>query len=265
MKKALFLLLVIPALGFYTDDPANVLNGVYRQTKYRHGTMTGLKVRDDMTALKLFVNGHWVSVLYNHKDPAKTGSVGGGTYHLKNGKYLETTGFYSWNPTVVGQTIKYDYSLKNGVYYQRGMVRGTEKHHDYLSEEYAERIKAEKPLTATNLEGVWLHLYSEYSDHSMHMRDQPGTITLQYMMYPHFVSVTYGSKENEVLEYFGGTYEFDGQRLKQTIDFANGDFYEVGQILNYTITLHDNAFTQEQSRWRELFVSAEPHMMAMKK
>lgn len=116
MKQFLFLLTLLPALAFESDEPVSKLNGVFRQTKNKYGSMTEWKPRDSVTVVKVFRDGYWFGAFYDDKRRGrydeKTAGIKpfngacGGTYELKNGKYVEKVGFYSWDSTAVGNVSR---------------------------------------------------------------------------------------------------------------------------------------------------------------
>ncbi|MCY7355875.1 MAG: hypothetical protein LH609_00070 [Rudanella sp.] len=68
MKQLLFgfgLTLLLAAL--MADEPASKLNGAFRQTKNKYGSMTEWKPRDSVTVVKVFRDGYWIGAFYDDK------------------------------------------------------------------------------------------------------------------------------------------------------------------------------------------------------
>jgi hypothetical protein len=63
----LIFLTLVSTLAFESDEPVQKLNGAYRQTKNKYGSMKTWKTRDSVTVIKVFRDGYWFGAFYDDK------------------------------------------------------------------------------------------------------------------------------------------------------------------------------------------------------
>ncbi|WP_157579125.1 hypothetical protein [Spirosoma montaniterrae] len=262
MKQFLLLLTLLPALVFESDEPASKLNGAFRQTKNKYGSMTEWQTSDSITIIKVFRDGHWLAAYYNDKRKGRTSFDGacGGTYALKDGKYVETVGYYSWDSTAVGKVYSFSYNVSPTQYEQYGKMN-SDKYKDYPINEVCERITAKEPLKNNALEGVWFMREGSWGGTS---RFGEGTYkdfeVVKIFSYPMVVYAYYNPKTRKFDGAGGAMYQFDGKTLTETNEFWSWqtDGSRRGNIETFRATVKDGQFVQQgwDGKLREVWAKA---------
>lgn len=220
MNKRFFLLL-LPLLAFIADEPTSTLNGAFRQTKNKYGAMTEWKSRDSVTVIKVFRDGYWFGAFYDDRRSGRRSFDGacGGTYELRNGKYLEAVAFYSLDSTAVGNQFSFDYKISPTQYEQYGKMT-SDKYKDYPINEVAERLTATEPLQHAGLEGVWFMNEGYWGGTSRFGEGKYQDFqVIKIFSYPLVVYAYYNPKTRQFDGAGGARYQFDGQTLTETNEF----------------------------------------------
>ena len=257
MKRLSFLLLITSLLSLSADEPVSKLNGAFRQTKNKYGAMTEWKSRDSVTVMKVFRDGYWLGAFYDDKRRAaydeKTAGVRpfngacGGTYELKNGKYVETVAFYSWDSTAVGKVFTFDYKVNDRQYEQYGMVN-SEKYQNYPINEVSERLTGTEPLKNKGLEGVWFMQEGYWGGIG---RFGEGKYTdfqaVKIFSYPMVLYAYYNPKTRQFDGAGGARYQFDGRTLTETNEFWSwqADGKRSGNAETFKIAVRNGQYVQE--------------------
>lgn len=272
MKKQLVFpfLFLLPALALVADEPVGKLNGAFRQTKNKYGAMTTWKSRDSVTVIKVFRDGHWFGAFYDDKRRGaydeKTAGIRpfngacGGTYELKNGKYVETVGFYSWDSTAVGNVFNFDYKISPAQYEQYG-VMNSEQYQNYPINEVAERLTAAEPLKNSALEGVWFMNEGYWGGKNRFGEGKYKDFeVVKIFSYPMVVYAYYNPKTRQFDGAGGATYQFDGQTLTETNEFWSwqADGSRKGQVEKFKVALENGRFVQRgwEGKLREVWAKA---------
>lgn len=270
MKQLLIFFLLLPALAFESDEPVGKLNGAFRQTKNKYGSMTKWKTRDSVTIIKVFRNGYWFGAYYDDKrqgrdDGQNTGPKSfngacGGTYELKNGKYVEKVGFYSWDSTAVGNVFSFDYKISPQQYEQYGMMN-SEQYKNYPINEVAERIKATEPLKNAGLEGVWFMKEGYWGGQSRFGEGNYKDVqVVKIFSYPIVVYAYYNPKTKQFDGAGGAMCQFDGKTLTETNEFWSWqpDGQRKGKAETFNISLANGQYAQQgwDGKLREVFAKA---------
>jgi hypothetical protein len=263
MKTKLIILsfIAIVFIAFTTDDVVSELNGTYRQNRFKYGDMKDWGLADQKTTLKVFRDGYWLAFAYDDKRPngKPFSGSGGGTYQLKNGKYVETLSYYSWDSTAVGKVYTFDYQLDKQGYKQYG-VMNSDKYKDYPINEEFDRVVSEKPLKNDALEGVWFMEEGTWGGTERFGEgNYKGTKVVMIFNYP-MMFFAYYKPETKQFQGVGATfYQFDGKNMAETIDCFSWDMKLKGITNNFKITLKDDKFIKEGIEYkglREIFVKA---------
>ncbi|QIP13428.1 hypothetical protein G8759_12710 [Spirosoma aureum] len=270
IKYILSLTSLLTMLAFESDEPVNKLNGAFRQTKNKYGSMTEWKTRDSVTVIKVFRDGYWFGAFYDDKRrdryDEKTAGIKpfdgacGGTYELKNGKYIEKIGFYSWDSTAVGNVFSFDYKISDQHYEQFG-VMNSEKYPNYPINEVAERIKSTEPLKNAGLEGVWFMKEGQWGG-----ADRLGEGKYKNMQvvkifsYPMVVYAYYNPITRRFDGAGGAMYQFDGKTLTETNEFWSwqADGKRKGNAETFKISLDNGRYVQQgwDGKLKEVFTKA---------
>jgi hypothetical protein len=271
MKYILSLASLVTILAFESDEPVSKLNGAFRQTKNKYGSMTEWKTRDSVTVIKVFRDGYWFGAFYDDKrrDRYDEKSAGikpfngacGGRYELKNGKYIETVGFYSWDSTAVGNVFSYDYKISDKQYEQFG-VMNSEKYPNYPINEVAERIKSTEPLKNAGLEGVWFMKEGQWGGADRLGEGKYKNMkVVKIFSYPMVVYAYYNPTTRQFDGAGGAMYQFDGNTLTETNEFWSwqADGKRKGNAETFKISLDNGQYVQQgwDGKLREAFTKAK--------
>jgi hypothetical protein len=262
MKSLLLFLILLPALAVESDEPVQKLNGAYRQTKNKYGSMTTWKTRDSVTVIKLFRDGYWFGAFYNDRRSGRTSFDGacGGTYELKNGKYVEKVGFYSWDSTAVGNAFSFDYKISSKQYEQFG-VMNSDKYKNYPINEVCERITATEPLKNNSLEGVWFMKEGYWGGQSRFGQGKYKDFeVVKIFSYPVVVYAYYNPKNRRFDGAGGARYQYDGKVLTETNEFWSwqADGSRKGNVETFKTSLNNGQFVQQgwEGKLREVYAKA---------
>lgn len=265
MKTRIFPLLFTLLLAAFVadDEPVSKLNGAFRQTKNKYGTVTTWKLRDSVTVVKVFRDGYWMSASYDDKRAGRPSFSGacGGTYALKNGKYVETVGFYSWDSTAVGNVFPFDYKISKEQYEQYGLMN-SEKYKNYPINEIAERITATEPLKNNGLEGVWFMQEGYWGGTSRFGEGKyKDAQVVKIFSYPMVMYAYYFPKTRQFDGAGAALYQFDGKTLTETNEFWSwqADGKRKGNVEQFRMTMQNGAFVQEgwAGKLREMYAKAK--------
>ncbi len=270
MNRLLILIILLPALALDSDEPVSKLNGAFRQTKNKYGAMTEWKTRDSVTVIKVFRDGYWFGAFYDDKRldryDEKTAGIKpfngacGGTYELKNGKYVEKVSFYSWDSTAVGNVFSFDYKIGDKQYEQSGVMTSG-KYPNYPINEVSERIKATERLKNAGLEGVWFMKEGYWGGVSRFGEGQYKNVeVVKIFSYPMVVYAYYNPTTRKFDGAGGATYQFDGKTLTETNEFWSWqpDGKRKGSAETFRISIQDGRYVQQgwNEKLREVWAKA---------
>lgn len=260
MKKVLFLSVLIAFCAFVAEEPVSKLNGAYRQTRYKFGDMKSWKNRDSVTVIKVFKDGYWFAGWYADKRRGRAffDGVGGGTYELKNGKYLEKIAYYSWDSTAVGKVLAMDYKVDQKAFRQTGFLN-SDKYKNYEVSEIDERIVPKEPLKNHDLEGVWLMQEGNWGNTQLGKGVYKGIKVVKIFSYPLVVYAYYNPKTRQFNGAGAGRYQYDGKTLTETNEFFSWDVKQTGVKNEFKITKQGDRYIQEgwKGTLREVFTKAK--------
>ncbi|MBD2753279.1 hypothetical protein [Spirosoma validum] len=263
MMKQLSILLttLLPLLAFESDEPVSKLNGAFRQTKNKYGSMTNWKARDSVTVIKVFRDGYWFGAYYNDKRKGRPPFDGacGGTYELKNGKYIEKVSFYSWDSTAVGNVFSLDYKVSDRQYEQYG-VMNSDKYKNYPINEVSERITTTEPLKNRGLEGTWFMKEGQWGADRLGEGKYKNIQVVKIFAYPMVVYAYYNPVTKQFNGAGGAMYQFDGTTLTETNEFWSWptDGKREGKAVTFDVSLEQGRYVQQGGgvQLREVFMKA---------
>ncbi len=268
MKRIFLLFVLLPVLAFEADEPVSKLNGAFRQIKNKYGTMTDWRPRDSVTVIKVFRDGYWFGAYYDDKrrwqQHGKTvegrpfDGACGGTYALKNGKYIEKVAFYSWDSTAVGNLFSFNYRVNDKQYEQYG-VMNSEKYKSYAINEVSQRIETSEPLKNASLEGVWFMKEGEWSGGDRLGEGRYKNMqVVKIFSYPMVVYAYYNPITQQFNGAGGARYQFDGQTLTETAEFWSWDSQKKGTSETFKVSVQNGQYVQEgwSGKLREVFAKA---------
>ena len=262
MTKQFLTLLTLIFLAFSADEPVNKLNGAYRQVKRKYGSMTTWQTRDSVTVVKVFKDGYWMAAFYDDKRPGRLAFDGacGGTYELRNGKYIEKVSFYSWDSTAVGNKFTFDYKVNSKTYEQYGMMN-SDKYKNYPINEICERITTREPLKNKSLEGAWFMKEGYWGGaHRFGEGVYKTSEVIKIFSYPMVVYAYYDLATHAFQGAGGAMYQFDGDTLTETNEFWSWqkDGKRKGFVGKHKISLENGQLIQQgwEGKLREVFAKA---------
>ncbi|MEZ4905222.1 MAG: hypothetical protein R2822_27455 [Spirosomataceae bacterium] len=257
MKKLLLVSMIASLHAFVGDDPLSKLNGVYKMSQMKYGTAKNWTKADDRLSIKVFMDGYWFSGGLK-KGNKEVNGLCGGTYTLKNGKYIEHVDFYSWDSTAVGTSLMMDYKINAKEFRQYGKLN-SDKYKDYSVDEIRERISINEPLKNAGLEGVWLMQEGYWGGTSRFGEGKYKNFTMMKIYaYPYCVYAYYNP---DTKNFDGGgivRYQFDGKVLSETNELWTWDMSRRGKSETHKISFKDGKLIQEgwDGKLREVYAKA---------
>jgi hypothetical protein len=239
MEKLLVSICLLSLISVAAFRPVSKVDGVFIRSDYKFGEMTDWAKDDSLKVVKVLRDGFWMVAYYDDTRKGHTSfdGLGGGTYKLVNGKYVEHISFYSWDSTAAGQKIEFDYEVNDQKYEQHGMIN-SDKYRNYPINEKFKRLNADAPLGNSSLEGVWVS-----------KKGNTGDTHIKIYSYPIAVDAVYNEQTKSFRGGSGAMYKFVGNTLTETSEFASShrDGSGKGSTLSYQIAFEKNKMIQKAS------------------
>lgn len=215
MRKFILFFAALFSLGANAQD--NNLNGSYKIIKAYYGNANEAYNISGTTIVKIFKNGYWLSAFFGNSDKPFDGA-GGGTYKLKDDQYIEKLNFFSWDSTAVGSAVPFTYKLDGDNFSQDGLLN-TGKYHNYTIKEEYKKILTNTPLLNDGLEGVWFMQSGDWANSKLGEGIYKNVSVMKIYSYPRFAFAYYDSTRNSFVGAGGGTYQFDGKKLSENLEY----------------------------------------------
>jgi hypothetical protein len=215
MKKISFLLFVSISISVSAQN----LEGAFNAISAQYGEINASPL--DMMrerVVKIFKDGYWMAVSFGNSIHPFRGCTGG-TFIVKNGKYIETVLFSSWDSTAVGKAFKFDCKVMKDDFEQKGFVNSQKYPNHLVFEEY-KRINPELSLKDSSLEGVWF-LQSTVWDGDDAFKAPISEMKIY--AYPRFAWAQFNTETRQFVGAGGGTYQYDGSTVMEKIDYFTFD------------------------------------------
>ncbi|MBK6976004.1 MAG: hypothetical protein IPH28_01865 [Cytophagaceae bacterium] len=232
--------------AFKNDDSITEINGAFLRKEFRFGDMKQWSQDQDRKVVKIFRDGYWMTFFYDDRRPNRKifDGAGGGTYHLKDGKYVEKIDFYPWDSTAVGTEISLNYSVNEKGFQQFGKMN-SEKYPNYDVNEKFERIIGQEALKNKKLEGVWEMTEGTWGGENRFgagkYKDAKMVVIFQYPK----MALAYFFPKTKTFDGAGlYTYQFDGKTFTETNEAYSWDEKHVGTRNNFNIKFDGNTFTK---------------------
>ncbi len=119
MKKLVLILILCPILTWGQANGSQDITGVWRVNASSWNEDT--KQYADCEMIKFITNSRWASIFYWPKTK-KFAGTGGGTYEWKDGVYVETCEYFTWDPSAVGTQQSFKMSIENESLIQEGRL-----------------------------------------------------------------------------------------------------------------------------------------------
>lgn len=192
---------------------------------------------------------HFVWFKFDKKNNALMG-MGGGTYVIENGKYIENINFfYPPGSIELGQSIPFDFKLKGNNWYHKGYVKEFEQSMETAQMIVVDSNKIEEKWTKTTLKpndsdalvGTW-DLISYRDSLEANYTEYPDFIGYIKLLTPtHFTWIYYDLDGDEIYAAGSGPYTYNGTAYKETIDMIHPENQSViGETVKFTAKI-DNS------------------------
>lgn len=253
--KTYFLLPVFCLTMHSLSAQKAIPQGVYQLLSAQYGDTAPQTAADSGgKATKIFKDGYWITAFYDSKDKPFSGA-GGGYYTVKDGKYVETLYFFSWDSTAATKTYTFDYSIEGNYYHQYGKIQ-SDQYNDYIIDEMFLKKQAAEPLKNDALEGVWFLESGKWGDMTFDRKTNPEYTAMKIFAYPMTLYGHWNAKTHSLIGAGGCNYQFDGQTLTEHIAFST--MVEPGKTVSIKVAVTGDTYTQEWEGNKEVWKKAPP-------
>jgi hypothetical protein len=219
MKK-LNLLFVIFIVACYNKKAS--IEGSYILTAGQYGD--SILSEDDLEryrTIKVYSNGYWIATTFFGRNQTTVERASGGTYSLQNGICIETTDFSSEGEPDFGKTDEFKYKVQGAVLSQERVINKENCGTCLTKARYA-KLPFDKNLLDTTLEGVWKIRESEWFGKKT---VDPDLVHIKIYSNPRFAWASYHSEGKDFIGVGGGTYQFDGAKLVEHLEYFS--YYDI--------------------------------------
>lgn len=218
--KLFFLFIIVVLIA--CNSKKSSIEGAYELFNIEYGDSVYSKDSyANRRTIKLIKNGHWMAATFFGTKKITVESANGGTYMLKGNDYIETVEFSSEGESEFGKICNSSYQLtKNGFIQQRTKYNNQSESQSF--EEIYIRLRSDKNLQDTSMEGVWTLRESEWFGQKTEDND---LIHLKIYFYPRFAWAAYHAKGKDFIGVGGGTYQCDGKKLVEHLEYFS--FYDI--------------------------------------
>ncbi len=210
------------------------------EAQYGEKAMTREEI-SKQSIIKIFKDGFWIAAFFGKPDQPFNGT-GGGTFEIKNGKYVESLKFYSWDSTAVGEVYTFDYKLSGKNYWQEGKIN-SDKYKDFPIKEKFEKIPFKEKLEDASLEGVWQMQAGNWGSSKLGEGQYKDVSVIKVFAYPRFAFAYYNENTKGFTGAGGGTYQFDGKTLTEYIEYWSWGKPKYPKSV-FEVTISNDSYTQ---------------------
>lgn len=166
MKKFILILVLCPILMTAQSASDQNITGVWRVVASSWDTET--KQYADCEMIKFITNTRWASIFYWPKTQKFAGS-GGGTHKWKNGEYVETCEYFTWDPSVIGSIQTFKMTIKDEKLIQEGHIDTDKFNYPYYA--VHERLDKLSEVYENQMspQGVWKLIKATYGQDQLEM------------------------------------------------------------------------------------------------
>ncbi|MBV6644009.1 MAG: hypothetical protein KI790_01090 [Cyclobacteriaceae bacterium] len=206
------------------------------------------KYSEDILYQKHITNSHFTWIKYSQKQDKLLG-MGGGTYKIEEGKYIENIEFFfPPGSSELGQAIPFMVKMKKGKWYHTGYAKKME-----INEEGQIKV-----VGSSKIEEVWLPVdqvgasnkklvncwnLSKYRDDKEDSYEKyPEFIGYIKLITPtNFVWIKYDKEGDQIYAAGSGTYQYDGQKYVENLEMVfPSNSGQVGTTIDFDIVLEDH-------------------------
>lgn len=235
-----------------SEKPEPTLEGSWELVKYiphQHDETDWLTYGDSIVYQKHLSPDYFTWIKFDAKNNKLLG-MGGGSYVLENGKYIENIEFfYPPGSSELGQAIPFDLTLKNNTWHHLGYAKTMTVNMESGKLEVTDSTKIEelwkksdlKPNENLSLVGAW-DLISYRDSLNGEYTEYPDFVGYMKLLTPtNFVWIYYDKDGDEIYATGSGRYTFDGTNYSETIDMMYPDnFGQLGSTVDFQAKINNN-------------------------
>ncbi len=209
--------LLCPILTWGQTEQTKDITGVWRVVASSWNENT--KQFADCEMVKFITKTRWASIFYWPKTQ-KFAGTGGGTYEWKDGNYVETVEYFTWDPSAVGNHQIFKMKVQDGKLIQEGHLNTDKFKYPY----YAVHERLDKLnwvyKNQKSPQGVWDLVEATYGKEIFtieKIREKYGRVIK--IISPNFFIGTFFDRDKKVVDGITfGTYSFDSEgKYQETV------------------------------------------------
>lgn len=248
----IFLVLLILWSCEKKEKDLTSLEGSWNLVEYIPGTNTETEwtqYGDSILYQKHLSPDHFVWFKYDQNNSQLMG-MGGGTYVIKDGKYVENIQFFfPPGSSELGQSIPFDFELKGKTWYHKGYAKAMEVNMESGKLEVIDSNKIEerwvktsaKPNENEALVGTW-DLISYRDSLDTKYTEYPDFVGYMKLLTPtHFTWIYYDIDGDEIFAAGSGAYTYNESTYKETISMIYPDNTgQLGETIRFSAKIDHN-------------------------
>lgn len=239
------------------SNSAPSLEGTWKLTKYiphDQASTEWTSYGEDIIYQKHLTDDHFTWFKYDKKNNKLLG-MGGGSYKIENGKYVEDIKFfYPPGSSERGQAIPFDFELPNNEWYHTGYAKVMEVDSETGNVVVVDSNKIEEKWVRTDIKsnssnqlmGTW-DLVSYREDSDGNYIEYPEYVGYIKLITPtHFTWVYFNKNDDEIYAAGSGSYSYEDNQYSETIDMIYPENAgQLGETIQFKAQIENN-------RWKHL-------------
>lgn len=217
-----------------------VPKGAYQLLTAQYGDPYPLTAEErGVIGYKLFVDGYWLAMA-GKRGSGKFDYACGGFYNFRDGKYHEFIDFASYDSTLAGDDILFDYTVEGPYYRQIGAFPNGD-----VIDEMLLSVSKSDALINDGLEGVWFLERATWGNSSFDPEKNASEVAMKIYAFP---IVAYGYWNKKTSSFIGagaGRYQFDGKTLTEHVGFST--WHKPGALISIDVSMGENTYEQQWS------------------
>lgn len=245
--KYFIILLLCPLLSY--AQPSDDITGVWRVVSNSWNVDT--KQYADCEMIKFITDTRWASLMY-WEDTGELAGSGGGTYEWIVDQYVETTEYFSWDPSAVGSKQVFEMNIQGGLLVQHGEIN-TDKYKYPLHTVY-QKIDDLSHTYAFNdsPQGVWQLTKGTYGDEELldksAVKAKYGQV-IKIITPNYFIGTFFNKKDKSLIGVTFGTYKVKKSKYTETIKLWSWeDKSMIGTLPTFDWAIKDTHQYQQKGR-----------------
>ncbi len=237
------MLILCPILTWGQNEESQDITGVWRVLASSWNEDTKQYANCEM--VKFITSSRWASIFY-WPETQKFAGTGGGTYEWKDGNYVETVEYFTWDPSAIGTRQAYKMKIQDGKLIQEGRLNTDKfKYPYYAVHERLDKLSwvYENQKSPQGVWGLAQATYGEEKLDSMGLKEKYGR-GLKIISSNFFIGTFFDKEKKEMNGVSFGTYVIDkNSKYQETVRcWSWNDQSIVGTqpIFNWEISGNDN-------------------------